>query len=450
MRGRRGARLLAQTSGGAIPEVADYRVVLDPDETFVGTLNEDFAIESKAGDVFQLGNASWQILQVDGRHRPRRRRARGRRRRFRSGSAKRRRAATSCRARSAICAPRSTRAARRRRSRHGRSLVRLTSTGWSSETGADARRPRRRLSRTSPRGGARSASSRRRRRWCSSGSSTSPAACSSCCTRRSAAASTRRGAWRCASASAASSTSSCRRRRPRTRCCCRSARSTRFRCGRVPLPASRDDARRAGAGVPRRAGVQDALALEHDHLAGRAAQPRRPQGRAAAAADARRRSDGGGVPRRGGLPREHSRRSPDSRSSAGQPDRARLPAGGDGLRRPARACSSAFIAASCGWSRATRPSRRCSRTTSSTPSRTPSWTTRRSRSGGRTRCRRGAPATAASAGDLGALDAAAIARVREEARPDPRDADELHDALMTAGLLTASEAGRRRPAWIDT
>jgi ATP-dependent Lhr-like helicase len=64
VRGRRGARLLAQVSGGAIPEVADYRVVLDPEETFIGTLNEDFAIESNAGDVFQLGNASWQILQV--------------------------------------------------------------------------------------------------------------------------------------------------------------------------------------------------------------------------------------------------------------------------------------------------------------------------------------------------------------------------------------------------
>jgi ATP-dependent Lhr-like helicase len=64
VRGRRGARLLAQTSGGAIPEVADYRVILDPDDTFIGTLNEDFAIESNAGDVIQLGNASWRVLQV--------------------------------------------------------------------------------------------------------------------------------------------------------------------------------------------------------------------------------------------------------------------------------------------------------------------------------------------------------------------------------------------------
>ena len=63
---KRAARLTALTSGGAIPDVADYRVVLDPDETFLGTLNEDFAIESNAGDIFQLGNTSWRILQVTG------------------------------------------------------------------------------------------------------------------------------------------------------------------------------------------------------------------------------------------------------------------------------------------------------------------------------------------------------------------------------------------------
>jgi ATP-dependent helicase Lhr and Lhr-like helicase len=64
VRGRRGSRMLSITSGGAIPEVADYKVVLEPDDTVVGTLNEDFAIESNAGDIFQLGNASWQIVQV--------------------------------------------------------------------------------------------------------------------------------------------------------------------------------------------------------------------------------------------------------------------------------------------------------------------------------------------------------------------------------------------------
>src|SRR5436309_876763 len=65
VRGRRGARLVALTSGGAIPDNADYRVVLEPGETFLGTVNEDFAIESMAGDVFQLGNASWKIIGIN-------------------------------------------------------------------------------------------------------------------------------------------------------------------------------------------------------------------------------------------------------------------------------------------------------------------------------------------------------------------------------------------------
>ncbi len=65
LRARRGARLAAITSGGAIPDTADYEVVLEPAGTRVGTVNEDFAIESMAGDIFQLGNASWKILRVE-------------------------------------------------------------------------------------------------------------------------------------------------------------------------------------------------------------------------------------------------------------------------------------------------------------------------------------------------------------------------------------------------
>ncbi len=65
LRGRRGSRLTAITCGGTIPETADYRVVLDPEELFLGTVNEDFAIESLPGDVFQLGNTSWRILKVE-------------------------------------------------------------------------------------------------------------------------------------------------------------------------------------------------------------------------------------------------------------------------------------------------------------------------------------------------------------------------------------------------
>ncbi len=66
LRARRGARLAAITSGGAIPEAAVYRVVTEPDGTFVGTVDEDFAVESLAGDVFLLGNTSWQIRAVRG------------------------------------------------------------------------------------------------------------------------------------------------------------------------------------------------------------------------------------------------------------------------------------------------------------------------------------------------------------------------------------------------
>jgi ATP-dependent Lhr-like helicase len=64
LRPRRGARLAALTSGGAIAEVGDYRVILDPDDMAVGTVNEDFAIESMVGDVFLLGTHSWRIRRV--------------------------------------------------------------------------------------------------------------------------------------------------------------------------------------------------------------------------------------------------------------------------------------------------------------------------------------------------------------------------------------------------
>jgi ATP-dependent Lhr-like helicase len=64
VRGRRGARLASITGGGAIPDTADYDVVQAPDSRFVGKVNEDFAIESVAGDVFLLGNQSWRIQRV--------------------------------------------------------------------------------------------------------------------------------------------------------------------------------------------------------------------------------------------------------------------------------------------------------------------------------------------------------------------------------------------------
>ena len=65
LRGRRGARITALTSGGTIPDNADYQVVLEPENQVIGSVNEDFAVESLAGDVFQLGNAAYRILRVE-------------------------------------------------------------------------------------------------------------------------------------------------------------------------------------------------------------------------------------------------------------------------------------------------------------------------------------------------------------------------------------------------
>ena len=65
VRARKGARLAAATSGGAIPETGDYRVLAEPDDVLVGTVNEDWAVESSAGDIFLLGSHSWQIRRVE-------------------------------------------------------------------------------------------------------------------------------------------------------------------------------------------------------------------------------------------------------------------------------------------------------------------------------------------------------------------------------------------------
>jgi ATP-dependent helicase Lhr and Lhr-like helicase len=71
LRGRRGARTTALTSGGTIPDTADYRVVLEPENIVIGSVNEDFAVESTAGDIFQLGNRSYSARRT--RDRPGRR-----------------------------------------------------------------------------------------------------------------------------------------------------------------------------------------------------------------------------------------------------------------------------------------------------------------------------------------------------------------------------------------
>ena len=65
LRGRKGARLSAITCGGSIPDNADFNVVLEPEGLFVGTVDEDFAIESGPGDIFQLGNTSWRMIRIE-------------------------------------------------------------------------------------------------------------------------------------------------------------------------------------------------------------------------------------------------------------------------------------------------------------------------------------------------------------------------------------------------
>jgi ATP-dependent Lhr-like helicase len=65
LRGRRGARLSAITNGGAIPDTTQYQVVAEPEGTVVGSLDEDFAVESNVGDIFLLGTTSWKIRRVE-------------------------------------------------------------------------------------------------------------------------------------------------------------------------------------------------------------------------------------------------------------------------------------------------------------------------------------------------------------------------------------------------
>lgn len=66
VRSRKNAKLTATMNGGAIPEIASYRVVTEDDQTVVGSVDEDFAVESMAGDIFLLGNTSWKIRHVRG------------------------------------------------------------------------------------------------------------------------------------------------------------------------------------------------------------------------------------------------------------------------------------------------------------------------------------------------------------------------------------------------
>ncbi len=175
LRGRRGARLTALTSGGTIPDTGDYSVLLEPQGLLVGTVNEDFAVESLAGDVFQLGNTSYRIIRIEpGRVRVETPRAS--RRTFRSGWVRRRGAATSCRPAWRACATPSTScSAKARHCRKG--------GGWSQPSPGSAppsgwtMAPRGRSSSTWPAPARPWVACPGAGGWCWNASSTNPAAC---------------------------------------------------------------------------------------------------------------------------------------------------------------------------------------------------------------------------------------------------------------------------------
>jgi ATP-dependent Lhr-like helicase len=217
---RRGARLAALTSGGAIPETGDYRVVAEPDDTFVGTVNEDWAVESMAGDVFLLGSTSWRIRRVEP----------GTVRVVDAGGAP-----------PSIPfwlgeAPGRTDELSEEVSALRRGVEARLDQGdpglWvQHHCGIDAQAAEHvvRYLAACPPG----------TRWSWNGSSTTRGACSWSSTPRSAAGSTVPSAWRCGSGSACPSISSSRPRRATTRCCCPSDPSTASPWRRWPASCPR-------------------------------------------------------------------------------------------------------------------------------------------------------------------------------------------------------------------
>ena len=199
----------------------------------------------------------------------------------------------------------------------------------------------------------------------------------------------------------------------------------------------------AEAGDPLRAGVPGALALGRRPRPRGAALPRRPQGAAADPAHARRRPAGGRVPGAGRLPGERHRPARDSRPPAGAPDGARLPARGDGPRRPV----DVLRRIEAGEVRlhaidTLEPSPMAHEILSGKPYTYLDDAPLEERRTRAVTLRRALPE---SARELGALDPDAIERVREEAWPEPRDAEEVHDALLSlvaaAGVASCASCG---------
>ena len=212
VRGRRGARLTAITSGGAIPDTAQYLVVAEPEGVTIGTVDEDFAVESMAGDIFLLGTTSWRIRRVEsGRLRVEDAHGAAPGIPFWRGEAPGRTRELSHEVSDAA-----------RGDRRDRAPV-------PADCGLDRAGAEQAIAYAQAGRAALGAMPTDRPAWSPSASSTKAAACSSSFTRPSARASIARGVWRCASASAGRSTSNCRPPPPTTASSSRSASSIPFR-----------------------------------------------------------------------------------------------------------------------------------------------------------------------------------------------------------------------------
>ena len=336
LRGRRGARLTALTSGGTIPDNADYQVLLEPENHVIGTVNEDFAVESLAGDIFQLGNKSYRILRVE-RGVVRVEDAHGMAptipfwlgeapgrsdelsvavSRLRADMAARLRATRADSDALALAGGR----ARRRRARR-RATGRISRRGaWRAGLPADAGHDR---ARALLRRGRRHAAGHPFALWQPHQPRLGPGAAQALLPQVQ---------FRAAGGGD----------RGQHRPLAHHRAQLRARRG-LALPAFRHRPAPADPGAARCADVHHALALGDRRRAGAAALPRRPEGAAAARAHGRRRPDRRGVSRPDRLRREPRRRARGPGSSAGPPDHRRLPQRGDGHRRaraPARAASS--------------------------------------------------------------------------------------------------------------
>ena len=441
LRGRRGARTTALTSGGTIPDTADYQVLLEPENLTIGTVNEDFAIESMAGDIFQLGNTSYRIQRVE-RGTVRVEDAKGLPPTipFWLGEAPGRTDELSV----AVSRLRAEIAAMLRSDSSGTAARRwlVEQVGVAAARGRSARRLSRR---------------ERFRSWLNADAG---------CDRLRAV--LRRGGRHATRHSLAV------RQPPQSRLGIGAAQAllpqiqfraagggdrgqyrpvadhrTQFRTrGRRALPPFGERAQRAHPGDAGRADVHHALALGGGRVACAPPLSRRQEGSAAALAHA------GGRPGRGGLPRSDRLRR-EFWSASGRSLTIHSP-----IRRSPIVCTRRWISRGwsgcCGaWSSGkvrvvgcdlTEPSPLALEALSARPyaflddapleeRRTQAVMARRWRD-------------PESASDLGRLDPEAIAKVQSEAWPDPVNAEELHDALLWLGSLTEAEA-RAASGWSE-